>query len=145
MLFPAAGPYRGPVAQSQTLQSGCPENCQKQHMLVNGGFTHLRRLRPPGNPAAPPAASGDWGIGGWCNDRDRRCQRGDRAAPAAHNPFAVQKPEFVEQVFEAADPTRSSLLVVGNRDERLISPFQNEIMSGAASSINVFTDTEFGR
>ena len=96
-------------------------------MLVNGGSTHLRRLRPPGNPA-PPAASGDWGIGGWGNDRDRRCQRGDRAAPAAHDPFAVQKPEFVEQAFEAANPTRSSLLVVDNRDERLISPFQNEIL-----------------
>ena len=60
-------------------------------------------------------------------------------------PLAVQKPEFVEQVVvEAEAPNRSSLLLVDIRDERLISPFQNwlvdEIMSNAASSINVLTE-----
>ena len=63
----------------------------------------------------------------------------------AHNPFAVRKPQFVEQVVvEAEDPTRNSLLVVDYRDERLISPFQHwlvdEIMSNTASSINVLTE-----
>ena len=45
---------------------------------------------------------------------------------------------------EEADPNRNSLLVVDNRDERLISPFQkwlvDEIMSNAASSIDVLPD-----
>ena len=65
-------------------------------------------------------------------------------AVAAHNPFAVQRPEFVQQVVvEETDPARSSLLVVDNRDERIISPFQNwlvEIICNAASSINVLTE-----
>ena len=59
----------------------------------------------------------------------------------------MQKPEFVEQVVvEEEDPTRNSLLVVDSRDERLLSPFQNwllsEIMSNAASSINVLTERD---
>ena len=59
----------------------------------------------------------------------------------------MQKPEFVEQVVvEAEDPNRNPLLVVDNRDERLISPFQNwlvdEIMSEAASSSNVPTERD---
>ena len=86
-------------------------------------------------------------AGSECAKRIARhcCQRGDGAAPAAHNHFVVQKPEFVEQVVvEAEDP--NSLLVVDNRDERLISPFQNwlvdEIMSNAAGSINVLTERD---
>ena len=47
---------------------------------------------------------------------------------------------------EESDPLRSSLLVVDNRDERIISPFQNwlveEIISNAASSINVLTERD---
>ena len=67
----------------------------------------------------------------------RRTRR-DRVAPAAYNPFAVQRPDFVQQmVIEEEDETRNSLLVIDNRDDRVISPFQNwlaqEIMSNAAS------------
>ena len=63
------------------------------------------------------------------------------------NPFVVQRPEFVQQVVvEENDPARSSLLVVDNRDERIISPFQNwlveEIISNAASSINDLTERD---
>ena len=47
---------------------------------------------------------------------------------------------------EESDPARSYLLVVDNRDERIISPFQNwlveEIISNAASSINVLTERD---
>ena len=99
----------------------------------------------PPNPAAPDAASGDWGSGSWGRD-DRRGRR-DRGAPAAHNPSAVQRPDFVQQmVIEEEDETRNSLLVIDNRDDRVISPFQNwlaqEIMSNAASAINVLTERD---
>ena len=49
-------------------------------------------------------------------------------------------------VVEEEDETRSSLLVIDNRDDRVVSPFQNwlaqEIMSNAASSINVLTERD---
>ena len=49
-------------------------------------------------------------------------------------------------VVEEEDETRNSLLVIGNRDDRVVSPFQNwlaqEIMSNAASSINVLTERD---
>ena len=47
---------------------------------------------------------------------------------------------------EESDPSRTSLLVVDNRDKRIISPCQNwlveEIISNAASSINVLTERD---
>ena len=47
---------------------------------------------------------------------------------------------------EETDLARSSLLVVDNRDERIMSPFHNclveEIISYAASSINVLTERD---
>ena len=43
-------------------------------------------------------------------------------------------------------PEDTSVIVVDNRDERMISPFQNwlvsEIMTNSASSINVSTECE---
>ena len=49
-------------------------------------------------------------------------------------------------VVEEEDETRNSLLVIDNRDDRVVSPFQNwlaqEIMSNAASSINVLTERD---
>ena len=70
---------------------------------------------------------------------------GDRAGPAARNPFSVQNPDFVEQVVvEEADRNHNSLLVVDNGDERRISPswLVDEIMSNATSSINVLTERD---
>ena len=87
------------------------------------GATIPGQAEAPSNPAAPAAASGDWGSGSWGRD-DRRTRR-DRGAPAAHNPFAVQRPDFVQQmVIEEEDETRNSLLVlvIDNRDDRVISP-----------------------
>ena len=99
----------------------------------------------PANPAAgtPAAASGDWGSS-WGDDRRGRR---DRSGPAARNPFRIQRPDFVRQmVVEEEDETRNSLLVIDNRDDRVVSPFQNwleqEIMSNAASSINVLTERD---
>ena len=93
---------------------------------------------------APPENPGNWGhcVPGQAEARGRR----DRG-PAAHNPFRVQRPEFVRQmVVEEEDETRNSLLVIDNRDDRVVSPFQNwlaqEIMSNAASSINVLTERD---
>ena len=49
-------------------------------------------------------------------------------------------------VIEEEDETRNSLLVIDNRDDRVISPSQNwlaqEIMSNAASAINVLTERD---
>ena len=49
-------------------------------------------------------------------------------------------------VVEEEDETRNSLPVIDNRDDRVVSPFQNwlaqEIMSNAASSINVLTERD---
>ena len=105
----------------------------------------------PGDPdlRAPKAKSGSGEpgkLGSLWGREDRRSKR-DRSAPAAHNPFAVQRPDFVQQmVIEEEDETRNSLLIIDNRDDRVVSPFQNwlaqEIMSNAASSINVLTERD---
>ena len=69
------------------------------------GALHPRASSGPGEPDN----FCDWGSG-WGRD-DRRRRKSDRYAPAAHNPFAVRKPEFVEQVvIETEDRNRSSLL-----------------------------------
>ena len=65
---------------------------------------------------------------------------------AVHNPFAMQIPAYVESVITDAadDDVKKSLTTVDNRDDRVISPFQNwlveEIMANVASSINVLTE-----
>ena len=142
MSFPPAGPYQG--QQPTVPQFGLPRRLPAAEDAGIWGLYTPGQAEAPKNPAAPSAASGDWGIS-WGRD-DRRGRR-DGGAPAAHNPFAVQRPEFVQQVVvEESDPLRSSLLVVDNRDERIISPFQNwlveEIISNAASSINVLPERD---
>ena len=114
-------------------QLGSSRHCWTVGALHSGASSADRSTN--GSPTASETGSRD----------DRRRRGGDRAAPAAHNPFAVQKPDFVEQVVaEEANPNRNSLLVIDNTDEWLISLFQNwlvdEIMANAASSINVLTE-----
>ena len=124
--------------QQQVPQFGLPRTGSRQQARLDSVLLS-GQAQPPDQQTAPPAASGHWGSG-WNRD-DRRRRGGDLAAPAAHNPFAAQKPDFVEQVVvEDADSNRNSLLVIiDNRDERLISTSQNwlvdEIMANAASSI----------
>ena len=80
-------------------------------------------------------------------DDRRHRQHGQRAPPAAHNTLVVRKPKFFDQVvIEQENAARNSMLLLNSRDVRLISPLQNwlvdEIMSNAASSINVLTERD---
>eukprot|EP00435_Cladocopium_sp_Y103_P013747 s3661_g3.t1 len=65
---------------------------------------------------------------------------------SAHNPYVVQMPRFLEPIGETEDAEDQSIIVVDTRDDRMVSPFQtwlvSEIMSNAASSINVLTERD---
>eukprot|EP00435_Cladocopium_sp_Y103_P069662 s92_g33.t1 len=65
---------------------------------------------------------------------------------AAHNPYVIQMPKFLEPIGETEDVEDQSIIVVDTRDDRMVSPFQtwlvSEIMSNAASSINVLTECD---
>ncbi|CAE7309116.1 cspA [Symbiodinium microadriaticum] len=131
-----------PCRSLQLVHSAAGISCRFLSSGCRGGLYTSGQAQPPDQQTAPPAASGDWGSG-WNRD-DRRRAGGDQATPDAHNPFAVQKTDFVEQVVvDEADCNRNSLLVIDSRDERLISPFQKwlveAIMAIAARSINVLT------
>ena len=65
----------------------------------------------------------------------------------AHNPYEIKLPRFLSSVAECEDsPKESSMIMIDSRDERMVSPFQawlvGEIMSNAASSINVLTERD---
>ena len=64
----------------------------------------------------------------------------------AHNPYVVQMPRFMEPIAEGPEPEDQSMIVIDNRDDRMVSPFQtwlvSEIMANAASSINVLTERD---
>ena len=56
-------------------------------------------------------------------------------------------PRFLVPIYEGQKfPEDTSIVVVDNRDDRMVSPFQawlvSEIMANAASSINVLTERE---
>ena len=56
-------------------------------------------------------------------------------------------PRFLVPIYEGQKfPEDTSIVVVDNRDDRMVSPFQawlvSEIMSNAASSINVLTERD---
>ena len=88
MSFPAAGPYRGPEAQPgrRLSRSGCPGSCLPRKPSGNRGATRPSKLRPHRTRQLLRRLL----VTGEADDRRR--QRGDRAAPAAHNPLTVQKP-----------------------------------------------------
>ena len=141
MSFPPVQGSSAAASRREIPTFGLPRRNPPQENPGNWGHYVPGQAEAPANPAAgtPAAAAGDWGST-WGGD-DRRGRR-DRGGPAAHNPFRVQRPDFVRQmVVEEEDETRNSLLVIDNRDDRVVSPFQNwlaqEIMSNAASSINV--------
>ena len=79
----------------------------------------------------------DWnGRGGGWQDRHN-----------PHNPYDVRMPRYQEPISVNDDrPEDTSVIVVDNRDERMIRPFQNwlvsEIMMNSSSSINVFTERD---
>ena len=140
MSFPPVQGSSAAASRREVPTFGLPKRNAPSENPGNWGHYVPGQAEAPANPAAP-AAAGDWGST-WEDRRGRR----DRG-PAAHNPFRVQRPEFVRQmVVEEEDETRNSLLVIDNRDDRVVSPFQNwlaqEIMSNAASSINVLTERD---
>ena len=140
MAFPPVQGSSAAASRREIPTFGLPRRNAPPENPGNWGHYVPGQAEAPANPAAP-AAAGDWGST-WEDRRGRR----DRG-PAAHNPFRVQRPEFVRQmVVEEEDETRNSLLVIDNRDDRVVSPFQNwlaqEIMSNAASSINVLTERD---
>ena len=117
MTFP---PVQASASRREIPTFGLPRRLPAPENAGNWSQCVAGQAEAPPNPAAPAAASGDWGSGSW--GRDDRCTRRDRGAPAAHNPFAVQRPDFVQQmVIEEEDETRNSLLVIDNRDDRVIS------------------------
>ncbi|CAK9092981.1 Uncharacterized protein SCF082_LOCUS43739 [Durusdinium trenchii] len=66
---------------------------------------------------------------------------------AAHNPFEVKLPRFLNWLeYNEADQSENSLIMVDDRDVRMVSPFQcwltREIMANSASSINVLTERD---
>eukprot|EP00435_Cladocopium_sp_Y103_P002024 s1300_g1.t1 len=72
---------------------------------------------------------------------------GQRSGPnMAHNPYVVQMPHFMEPIAEGPEDSDRSIIVIDNRDDRMVSPFQtwlvSEIMANAASSINVLTERD---
>ncbi|CAK9012047.1 Uncharacterized protein SCF082_LOCUS11359, partial [Durusdinium trenchii] len=66
---------------------------------------------------------------------------------AAHNPFEVKLPRFLNWLeYNEVDQSENSLIMVDDRDVRMVSPFQcwltREIMANSASSINVLTERD---
>ena len=86
-------------------------------------------------------------MAGRDNRDQRNWNRDDRDRYNPHNPYEVRMPRYQEPISVNDDhPEDTSVIVVDNRDERMISPFQNwlvsEIMTNSASSINVITERD---
>ena len=85
--------------------------------------------------------------GGWGSQEDQWGRGYGRSTNSAHNPYEVKMPRFLVPIYEGMKfPEDTSIVVVDNRDDRMVSPFQawlvSEIMSNAASSINVLTERD---
>ena len=90
---------------------------------------------------------GGWGGPARREDRCGRSRGGDGSFPAAHNPYEVKLPHFIESIAECEDNERkTSIIMVDKRDDRIVSPFQawlvREIMTNSSSSINVLTERD---
>ena len=86
-------------------------------------------------------------MAGRDNRDQRNWNRDDRDRYNPHNPYEVRMPRYQEPISVNDDhPEDTSVIVVDNRDERMISPVQNwlvsEIMTNSASSINVITERD---
>ena len=115
--FPLAPRSHPPVrAMSRNSQRGYDQGRRGQGGQGGRGWT-------------PAYSSGDYGAGS-----------------NAHNPYEVQMPRFLEAITDATHAEDQSIIVVDKRDDRIVSPFQSwlvsEIMSNAASSINVMTERD---
>lgn len=80
-------------------------------------------------------------------DDNRRRGGGGQFPQAAHNPYDVRLPHFLESIAECEDDERkTSIIMVDTRDERIVSPFQawlvREIMTNSSSSVNVLTERD---
>eukprot|EP00439_Symbiodinium_sp_Y106_P045625 s3342_g5.t2 len=83
-------------------------------------------------------------------DDARRRGGGGQFPQAAHNPYDVRLPHFLESIAECEDDKRkTSIIMVDTRDERIVSPFQawlawlvREIMTNSSSSVNVLTERD---
>ena len=94
------------------------------------------------------ARGGGGGQWGWSNPsgQGRQPAQAPSRSNAAHNPYEVVMPWFMEPIAETADQEDQSIIVIDKRDDRMVSPFQtwlvSEIMANAASSINVLTERD---
>ena len=99
-------------------------------------------------------AMAQWGSGGdGYRRRDHWGQRGGGRSSyggggsQAHSPYEIKLPRFLQTVAGCEDsPKGSCIIMVDSRADRMVSPFQawlvGEIMSNAASSINVLTERD---
>ena len=106
-----------------------------------GGESGRRRDRGQGG-----GYDGGYGGNRHGND-DRRRGGGGQFPQAAHNPYDVRLPHFLESIAECEDDDRkTSIIMVDTRDERIVSPFQawlvREIMTNSSSSVNVLTERD---
>ena len=90
---------------------------------------------------------GGGGWGGYRHRDDRRRGGGGQFPQAAHNPYDVRLPHFLQSIAECEDDARkTSIIMVDSRDERIVSPFQawlvREIMTNSSSSVNVLTERD---
>ena len=125
---------------------------QENSMPQNDNGLYAARSQQPQDPLPEDTTAGDrppwssgylgtWHSGGGDWGHRDRVGEGQRSAPTSHNPFEQKIPEFVEQaiVVQNGDTNENgSILVLDKTDERLI----DEIMSNAASSINVLTERD---
>ena len=138
MSFPPAAPYQG-QQQPAVPQFGLPRRLPPAEDAGNWGLYTPGQAEAPENPAAPPPVTGE--LAGAETIVEADATEGLRQHTT---PFC----SFVQQVVvEESDPSRSSLLVVDNRDERIYLSFSElasggEIISSAASSINVLTERD---
>ena len=73
--------------------------------------------------------SGSWNVGYGAQGRGGGGGggqwSGQRSGPnMAHNPYVVQMPRFMEPIAEGPEPEDQSMIVIDNRDYRMVSPFQ---------------------
>ena len=62
--------------------------------------------------------------GGWGSQEDQWGRGYGRSTNSAHNPYEVKMPRFLVPIYEGMKfPEDTSIVVVDNRDDRMVSPF----------------------
>ena len=129
------------LGQVRAMASWGQQDWNTPAQVDQGGDGGRRRDRGQG---------GGYGGGYGSNrhrDDARRRGGGGQFPQAAHNPYDVRLPHFLESIAECEDDERkTSIIMVDTRDERIVSPFQawlvREIMTNSSSSVNVLTERD---